>query len=170
MRTWSSEKNVDLHFIEPGKPNQNASVESFNGRTTLSDLGLAHRSQRKSTSCQARRLDPGRVHTANFEHQQLTVRAGQLNRAMSTRPPMKGLDFQSTRRSRSHDARAADANTTAIMSATTGPEMAVIDSLHAIQLRAGSRRGPSQRRQSSQVRTLNVLPALRHRWHHVRAR
>ena len=23
---------VDLHFIEPGKPNQNAHVESFNGR------------------------------------------------------------------------------------------------------------------------------------------
>jgi putative transposase len=32
MLTWSSQKNVDLHFIEPGKPNQNASVESFNGR------------------------------------------------------------------------------------------------------------------------------------------
>ncbi len=25
-------RNVDLHFIEPGKPMQNGSVESFNGR------------------------------------------------------------------------------------------------------------------------------------------
>ena len=32
MLTWSADTNVDLHFIEPGKPNQNASVESFNGR------------------------------------------------------------------------------------------------------------------------------------------
>ena len=32
MLLWSSAKKVDLHFIEPGKPNQNASVESFNGR------------------------------------------------------------------------------------------------------------------------------------------
>jgi putative transposase len=32
MLIWSSERKVDLHFIEPGKPNQNASVESFNGR------------------------------------------------------------------------------------------------------------------------------------------
>lgn len=32
MLLWSVDTNVDLHFIEPGKPNQNASVESFNGR------------------------------------------------------------------------------------------------------------------------------------------
>ena len=29
---WSVKTGVDLHFIEPGKPNQNAVVESFNGR------------------------------------------------------------------------------------------------------------------------------------------
>lgn len=32
MLGWSAERNVDLHFIEPGKPTQNGSVESFNGR------------------------------------------------------------------------------------------------------------------------------------------
>jgi putative transposase len=29
---WSAKTSVELHFIEPGKPNQNAVVESFNGR------------------------------------------------------------------------------------------------------------------------------------------
>jgi putative transposase len=32
MLEWSVEHNVDLHFIDPGKPSQNAWVESFNGR------------------------------------------------------------------------------------------------------------------------------------------
>jgi len=29
---WAGKNDVDLHFIEPGKPNQNATIESFNGR------------------------------------------------------------------------------------------------------------------------------------------
>lgn len=32
MVTWAHERGVDLRLIEPGKPNQNAYVESFNGR------------------------------------------------------------------------------------------------------------------------------------------
>ena len=32
MLKWAGDRNVELHFIEPGKPTQNASVESFNGR------------------------------------------------------------------------------------------------------------------------------------------
>jgi len=32
MLGWGAEHNLDLHFIEPGKPTQNGSVESFNGR------------------------------------------------------------------------------------------------------------------------------------------
>ena len=32
MLTWAHERRVTLRLIEPGKPNQNAYVESFNGR------------------------------------------------------------------------------------------------------------------------------------------
>jgi transposase InsO family protein len=32
MAIWAHENAVALRFIEPGKPNQNAYVESFNGR------------------------------------------------------------------------------------------------------------------------------------------
>jgi transposase InsO family protein len=32
MLTWAHERGVKLFLIEPGKPNQNAYVESFNGR------------------------------------------------------------------------------------------------------------------------------------------
>jgi transposase InsO family protein len=32
MVTWAYERSVELRLIEPGKPNQNAYVESFNGR------------------------------------------------------------------------------------------------------------------------------------------
>jgi len=32
MAIWAHENNVTLRFIEPGKPNQNAYIESFNGR------------------------------------------------------------------------------------------------------------------------------------------
>ena len=32
MLTWAHDRGVTLRLIEPGKPNQNAYVESFNGR------------------------------------------------------------------------------------------------------------------------------------------
>ena len=32
MATWAHERGIELRQIEPGKPNQNAYVESFNGR------------------------------------------------------------------------------------------------------------------------------------------
>jgi putative transposase len=32
MLGWAADSNVELHFIDPGRPMQNGSVESFNGR------------------------------------------------------------------------------------------------------------------------------------------
>lgn len=32
MLAWSADNHVNLHFIDPGKPVQNAYIESFNGR------------------------------------------------------------------------------------------------------------------------------------------
>jgi transposase InsO family protein len=32
MVTWAHNRGIDLRLIEPGKPNQNAYLESFNGR------------------------------------------------------------------------------------------------------------------------------------------
>jgi putative transposase len=32
MLTWAHRQSIQLRLIEPGKPNQNAYVESFNGR------------------------------------------------------------------------------------------------------------------------------------------
>ncbi len=32
MLTWAHERGVTLRLIDPGKPNQNAYIESFNGR------------------------------------------------------------------------------------------------------------------------------------------
>jgi putative transposase len=29
---WAEKRGMTLHFIDPGKPNQNAFIESFNGR------------------------------------------------------------------------------------------------------------------------------------------
>ncbi|BCT68084.1 hypothetical protein NNRS527_01676 [Nitrosospira sp. NRS527] len=37
MLTWAHERGVKLFLIEPGKPNQNAYIELFNGRAGNQD-------------------------------------------------------------------------------------------------------------------------------------
>jgi putative transposase len=40
MLRWGAERSIDLHFIDPGKPIQNAHVESYNGRARDEFLNL----------------------------------------------------------------------------------------------------------------------------------
>jgi putative transposase len=40
MLRWGAERSIDLHFIDPGKPTQNAHVESFNGKARDEFLNL----------------------------------------------------------------------------------------------------------------------------------
>jgi transposase InsO family protein len=46
---WSQETGVDWHYIAPGKPQQNAFIESFNGR--LRDELLNETPVRLARSC-----------------------------------------------------------------------------------------------------------------------
>jgi putative transposase len=40
MLRWGAERGLELHFIDPGKPIQNAHVESLNGRARDEFLNL----------------------------------------------------------------------------------------------------------------------------------
>jgi putative transposase len=40
MLRWGAERSIELHFIDPGKPTQNAQVESFNGKARDEFLNL----------------------------------------------------------------------------------------------------------------------------------
>jgi len=40
MLQWGAERGIEPHFIDPGKPTQNAHVESFNGRARDEFLNL----------------------------------------------------------------------------------------------------------------------------------
>jgi putative transposase len=109
MLGWAAQANVELHFIEPGRPMQNGSVESFNGRfcdellnehvipdhlpCPLRNRSLAHRLQRAPHSHRTRRLDAGRVHRASSHYLKLTVSRGLMSGATSRGPGSRSADY-----------------------------------------------------------------------------
>jgi putative transposase len=56
MLTWAHEHGVALRLIEPGKPNQNAYVESFNGRLRDECLSTDEKSRMKELEKENREL------------------------------------------------------------------------------------------------------------------
>ncbi len=40
MLCWAQQRGVKLHFIDPGKPPQNAYIESFNGKFRTASFGM----------------------------------------------------------------------------------------------------------------------------------
>lgn len=51
FRQWAHENNIEIHFIDKGKPTQNAFVESFNGKfrdECLNDIRFASLSHARS--------------------------------------------------------------------------------------------------------------------------
>jgi putative transposase len=55
MLTWANDRGVTLRLIEPGKPNQNADIESFNG-----DFGTSVSTSTGSRACRMRRASSRR--------------------------------------------------------------------------------------------------------------
>lgn len=49
MLQWGAERRVDLHFIEPGKPTQNAKIESLNGKIRDELLNAHLRNDRRGS-------------------------------------------------------------------------------------------------------------------------
>ncbi len=91
---WAHENNVALRFIEPGKPNQNAYVESFNGRLRdecLNEqwfLGLAD--ARQIVEAWRQDYNQERPHSAlGYQTPAAFARGGDL--AAASRPEHDGL-------------------------------------------------------------------------------
>ena len=76
MLRWSQERQVEWHYIAPGKPQQNALTESFNGRlcdkllneTLFSSLAHA----REMLSCWKDDYNNARPHSALGTHCKLS--------------------------------------------------------------------------------------------------
>jgi putative transposase len=91
--SWAVDVGVDWHYIDPGKPVQNAFIESFNGRlrdeflnetlfTSLMQARLTLEEWRRdSTPC-------GRIHASAGSRQPLTPRNSHHNRAKALRSAM----------------------------------------------------------------------------------
>ena len=71
---WQQERDVEWHYIAPGKPMQNGFVESFNGRlrdeclnerlfTNIEEARRDHRRMEDRLQHQPTALEPQRAHT-----------------------------------------------------------------------------------------------------------
>jgi putative transposase len=86
LTAWSEERGVRLEFIQPGKPTQNAYIESFNGRlrdeclnanwfTSLSDARRKIETWRQDYNQQRPHSSLGYLSPAEFARKQLAMRA-----------------------------------------------------------------------------------------------
>jgi transposase InsO family protein len=80
MLTWAHQRDVKLFLIEPGKPNQNAYIESFNGRfrdeclnehwfTSLSHAKVLIEAWRREYNEERPKKSLGGLTPANYAHQ-----------------------------------------------------------------------------------------------------
>ena len=83
MLTWAHERGVTLRLIEPGRPNQNAYIESFNGRFRDECLsGLLERDEREGLNEAQMQCNPGSCcHGRGWVRSTWSTRSASVNHA-----------------------------------------------------------------------------------------
>ncbi len=98
LDVWAYERGVQLHFIEPGKPVQNAFIESFNGKMRDECLNehwfMSLGEARQTIEVWRRDYNEVRPHSAlgNRTPREFTVRAAALRSPTAPSEPQRGKD------------------------------------------------------------------------------